>query len=228
MHNGEFEALRALLDCMMSRERADELAETLKSVFGTMTAVVENIGGQGSLSSLTEHDRMLLSMIPQLYQKRSLEALGEHPLLDTLGKAGAYSLARYVNEQYECVRLFCLDGEYRLKECRDSATGGLREVNFYPRRLLQDALACEARALILCHNHPSDWEFFSEADINATRELLIMCARIDLPLLDHLLVAGGKINSMRSRAFLQDVLWMDCSSRMIPLARWRSELPPMT
>ena len=224
MNENRFAALRALLDCLMNESRSAELTQSLGSVSGPLPAILENILRRDDLPSLPESARLLLSMIPELYRMCASEQMGPHPQLNTLQKAGEYAHLQFVNLQYECICLMCLDKDFCLTECRMSGTGGLRDVRFYPRRLFQEAVSHGARAVILCHNHPSDWAFFSEDDISSTRELINLFSQANLPLLDHLLVAGGRVNSMRSRAFIPDAEWMRCGSGMPTLAQWRRDV----
>ena len=81
----------------------------------------------------------------------------------------------------------------------------------------------KAHAFILCHNHPSGWAFFSEDDVNATRDLLQLCGHMKLAMIDHLLVADSTVMSMRSRAYIPETSWADVGPDTIPLGKWRKQ-----
>lgn len=70
------------------------------------------------------------------------------------------------------------------------------------RRLFTAALAVEARALILAHNHPHGDPTPSSADIRTTRD----CARagklLSVALLDHLIFGEHRITSFRGMGLL--------------------------
>lgn len=221
-------SVRQLLSSLIGKERSRELTESFQEQFGTLPGMLETVDRYGQRTGIPEGARTLLSMVPGLYQVCALEKIGPSPLLDTLIRAGKYAHFQYVNAQYEGVKLLCLDRDYRLIECCSSGEGGVKDVAFYPRKLLIDAFRTKAHAVILCHNHPSDWPHFSEADINATRELVAAFTQVGIPLLDHLLVAGRQLNSMRSRAYIPEPLWMRTGPNGIPLARWRAGLGPAT
>jgi DNA repair protein RadC len=56
-------------------------------------------------------------------------------------------------------------------------------------------LELNAAALIVAHNHPSGTTQPSAADENLTRALKAAIALVDVRLLDHLVVGGGKVFS---------------------------------
>ena len=213
--------LRQLLAHMLGERRPEELASALLEHFGSLSSLVESISMHNDSPPISDNLRMLLSMVPELCQRRELDRIGPNPLMNTLSAACRYAAALYIGAQYEQICLLCLAADFRLKEHRMLIEGGLREVPFYPRRLMQEALRVDAQAIILCHNHPSGWAFFSEADVAATREFLSLCAQIQLPLLDHLLIANKQVSSMRSRAYIPERNWSACSPLMPSVAQWR-------
>jgi len=61
--------------------------------------------------------------------------------------------------------------------------------------VVKAALAHNAAALILAHNHPSGTPDPSAADVALTQALKQALALVDVRVLDHLVVAGTKIYS---------------------------------
>lgn len=70
------------------------------------------------------------------------------------------------------------------------------------RDIVRDALALDARKLVLAHNHPSGDARPSAADLAFTRRLALCVEAIDVRLLDHLVVAGDRITSLRADGYL--------------------------
>lgn len=89
-----------------------------------------------------------------------------------------------------------LDSQHRLIECVDEFTGTLMQTSVYPREIVRAALARNAAAVILCHNHPSGMAQPSRADENLTQTLKSALALVDVRVLDHFVTAGGKATSM--------------------------------
>ena len=72
----------------------------------------------------------------------------------------------------------------------------------HPREVLRQALAHNAAALILAHNHPSGVAEPSHADELITTRLRDALALVDIRVLDHLIVAGPEAVSLAERGLL--------------------------
>ena len=59
-----------------------------------------------------------------------------------------------------------------------------------------------ARKLLLAHNHPSHCPEPSTADVAFTRNLTQICAPLEITVIDHLIVAGPHVTSMRKAELL--------------------------
>ncbi len=70
------------------------------------------------------------------------------------------------------------------------------------RRLAHRALDLQARKVILAHNHPSGLCEPSETDFQTTSRLRDVLAALAIELLDHLIIGGGRIYSMRKGEIL--------------------------
>lgn len=68
--------------------------------------------------------------------------------------------------------------------------GTLTQTSVYPREVVKQALARNAAAVILAHNHPSGLAEPSRADEMLTHTLKEALALVDVRLLDHFIVAG--------------------------------------
>ena len=67
------------------------------------------------------------------------------------------------------------------------------------RQLIASALHHHAAAVILAHNHPAGSAAPSRADRETTRHLDDALALMEIRLLDHFIVAGNEMVSMRER-----------------------------
>jgi DNA repair protein RadC len=64
--------------------------------------------------------------------------------------------------------------------------------------LLSDAIRAKAPSIVLLHNHPSGDPAPSAADGKVTRELYDAAKLMDIALLDHIVIGGGKYVSMKA------------------------------
>jgi DNA repair protein RadC len=84
-----------------------------------------------------------------------------------------------------------LDAQNRLIRADELFTGTLTQTSVYPREVVKAALANNAAAVILAHNHPSGVAEPSPADEMLTRNLKASLAMVDVKVLDHFIVAGN-------------------------------------
>ena len=80
--------------------------------------------------------------------------------------------------------------------------GSINRAHVHTREILKRAIQLNAAALILAHNHPSGIAEPSSADLNLTRELKDLLHRIDVALLDHIVVAPASGVSLAQRGLM--------------------------
>jgi DNA repair protein RadC len=67
--------------------------------------------------------------------------------------------------------------------------GTIKSTPIDHRRIIKEALLCNATALILFHNHPSGNPVPSSSDMNETNKLKKACDIFDITLLDHIILS---------------------------------------
>lgn len=92
------------------------------------------------------------------------------------------TLVAFCDEALRLVELVCFPGT------ADSCEVSVREI-------ATRALGCAG--LILAHNHPSGIAEPSNADIQLTKQLILLAEALDVELLDHLIFASGNMCSFR-------------------------------
>ena len=93
--------------------------------------------------------------------------------------------------KHEVFAVLFLDAQNRLIEYRELFRGTLTQTSVYPREVVKEALARNAAAVILAHNHPSGCTEPSRADEMLTQSLKQALGLIDVKILDHFVVSGG-------------------------------------
>jgi len=95
-----------------------------------------------------------------------------------------------------------LDSQNRLLAAEELFRGTLAQTSVYPREVVKTALACNAAAVIFCHNHPSGVAEPSRADELLTQALKQALALVDIRTLDHFVVAGNQLTSFAERGLI--------------------------
>lgn len=95
-----------------------------------------------------------------------------------------------------------LDNRHRVLVAEELFRGTIDSASVHPREVVKRALACNAAAVIVAHNHPSGAAEPSRADEVLTLRLRDALALIDVRLLDHFIVGEGDPTSLAERGLL--------------------------
>ncbi len=94
--------------------------------------------------------------------------------------------------EHEVFAVVFLDAAHAIIDSEILFEGTITVNTVYPRELIKTALAKNAAALIIAHNHPSGSLNPSKQDIQLTRNLHLACSFMQIQLLDHLLIGAGE------------------------------------
>lgn len=90
-----------------------------------------------------------------------------------------------------------------------------------PREVFKASLLSNAASVICLHNHPSQNPQYSNEDIETTKRLIAAGDILGIPVLDHIIVAGKNICSLRDKA---GYLWDDRNASLdVKIARARGK-----
>jgi DNA repair protein RadC len=95
----------------------------------------------------------------------------------------------------EAIIAIYLDTRLHLLRIERLAEGTPKSCQIPVARLIHIGLDVGAAGIILVHNHPSGDPTHSEADRHATAKISLTARDLDMHLLDHIVIAGGKITS---------------------------------
>ena len=101
--------------------------------------------------------------------------------------------------EYEVFVALFLDNRHRLIIYKELFRGTIDGASVYSREVVKEALAFNAAAMIVAHNHPSGVAEPSQADERITVRLKDALALVDIRLLDHLIVGCDEIVSLAER-----------------------------
>ena len=103
---------------------------------------------------------------------------------------------------HEVFAVMFLDAQHRVIETVELFRGTLTQASVYPREVVIEALARNAAAVILTHNHPSGHAEPSRADEALTQTLKAALALVDVRVLDHFIVTLSAVFSFAERGQL--------------------------
>ncbi|KAJ8739071.1 DNA repair protein RadC [Aeromonas veronii] len=106
------------------------------------------------------------------------------------------------SREHEVFAILFLDNLHRILAYEELFRGTLSSASVYPREVVKRALALNAAALMLVHNHPSGHPEPSRADIEITQRLQSALSLVDIRTLDHLVVASNGVVSLKERGYM--------------------------
>lgn len=135
-----------------------------------------------------------------LARRMAAELRQESPALDNPGSVA--DLLREENRAYEVetFQTLLLNTRHRLIRVERVSQGTLDTLLVHPREVFRAAIAANAAAVVLVHNHPSGDPAPSEADIKVTRDLIRAGQLLKIEVLDHVIL--GRRTPDRARDYV--------------------------
>jgi DNA repair protein RadC len=91
--------------------------------------------------------------------------------------------------------LICLNSANKIIKFETISIGSLNSSVVHPREIFKAAIENSSASIILLHNHPSGNPEPSNEDIAITRKLVEAGKIVDIPVFDHIIIAGGTYTS---------------------------------
>lgn len=138
--------------------------------------------------------------------RRAADILKRHmrtsPVMDGTQIVRDFLSCKLGHQTREVFAVLYLNAQHELIEYVEEFFGTLTATCVYPRELIKRALALNASAVVLAHNHPSGEPEPSAADEALTRSVKQAMDLVDVRTLDHIVVGGGQSVSFAERGLL--------------------------
>lgn len=138
----------------------------------------------------------------ELARRHYHELMQAGPLLTNPRNTHEYLRMRLRDLKHEVFCCLYLDNRNRVIACEELFRGTIDGATVHPREVVKHALAHNAAAVILAHNHPSGVAEPSQADELITRKIKEALSTVDIAVLDHLVVGDGVCESMAERGMV--------------------------
>ena len=177
-----------------------ELAESIISRFGSlgklMTAPARALN---DIKGLGPAKRSTMLAVLELSKRCHAIELKSRPVFGSPQALKQFLLTRFAGQRHESFIGLFLDVKHQLIDCETLFQGTLTRTAVYPREIVRRVLDHNAAAVIFAHNHPTGQALPSAADKKLTAELSRVLGGIEVPLLDHLIVAGSDMWSFEAQ-----------------------------
>ncbi|MCS4503013.1 DNA repair protein RadC [Arhodomonas aquaeolei] len=143
-----------------------------------------------------------LQAVLEMARRHLHERLVRGDALTSPGDTRLFLTARLRHQSAEVFAALFLDNRHRVIAFEELFRGTIDAAQVHPREVVRRALAHNAAAVIVAHNHPSGVAEPSGADEQITRRLRDALALVDVRVLDHFVVGDGEVVSFAERGLL--------------------------
>ena len=184
-----------------------------QGVFVLAQQLLQRFDGLGGLLGATALDlksvkglgpakRAEILAVMEIARRALAQPLRAMPVFEAPQQVKDYVSLQLGGLPHEVFAVLFLDHQHRLLVLEEMFRGTLAQTSVYPREVVRRALALNAGAVILAHNHPSGLAEPSRADEYLTQTLKSALALVDVRVLDHLVVGQGQVVSMAERGLM--------------------------
>lgn len=198
----EHQILELLLFYSIPRIDTNEIAHTLLNRFGSLSDVFDaDYNELIKMKYITENTATMLKMIPRLmsvYYKSKNEntVYSDNKLLKELFRSHLTGL------DHEEFWIACFNGKLELISCELVSSGVVNGATVHMRKLMEIVIKTNAVSIAVAHNHPKGNAIPSNEDIAITRDIKSNMERIEVSLLDHIIVGENDIGSLRFSPYM--------------------------
>ncbi len=197
------ELLAIFLRTGVTGQSAVDLARGLLTRFGSLTklfaASEKDFCG---MHGMGQAKFVQLQAVLEMSQRALKEEMQHGDALNSPGAVRDYLQLLLGGRQQEVFLVLFLDTQHRVIASEELFHGTLGQTSVYPREVVKRALAYNAAAVILAHNHPSGVAEPSQSDQHLTTALKQALGLVDVRVLDHFVVAVGQVLSFAEKGLI--------------------------
>ena len=204
-HLPEHEPLEFLLYYAIPRGDTNAIAHRLIKRFGTIAGVVNAPYEELLTVEGVGNNAASLICFAKMFSQRYLQS---HAQLELKRLFNSDSLKEFCNsifvgtmeEEFHCLYLNDnLDLLSREKVC----TGKLNEVTLPLRKITRSVFETNCSRLVITHNHPAGSCIPSRVDIDSTIKIQDVYSKMEVELIDHIIVGRDGTTSMRESGYIE-------------------------
>jgi hypothetical protein len=144
----------------------------------------------------------LLHVANELQRRIAFKRLQGRALLESPAAVREYLTTHFAGYEAEAFVVVYLDAQLAVITVEEMFRGTLTSVTVHAREIVKRALALNAGAVVLSHNHPSGYSEPSRADEHLTKVMQTALNMVDVRVLDHFVIGSGSYVSFAERGLI--------------------------
>jgi DNA repair protein RadC len=199
----DYELLELLLCQAQPRGDMKPAAKALIKRFGSFAGVMAaSPDALSEIDGIGEASIVALKTVQAAALLMQKQDITEKPVLASWKSVLAYCHSVMAHEPIEQFRLLFLDTKNALIADEKQSQGTVNHTPVYVREVAKRALALDASAVIMAHNHPSGDPSPSRDDIEMTKAVKVALEKIGIQLHDHIIIGRKGHVSLRSLGYI--------------------------
>jgi len=194
------ELIAILLRTGLKGANAVEIGRQLLQKFGTLQSLARtSVADLQKVRGIGRDKAVTLVAAFALARKMAGELQFESPVLDNPENVVALLRANNLMKDRETLQVLLLNTRHKLIRVDEITDGTIDTLLVHPREVFKSAIASNAAAIVLAHNHPSGDPSPSAADIKVTRDLIRAGQLLKIDVLDHIII--GRATAERAKDY---------------------------
>ena len=200
------ELIAILLRTGLKGANAVEISKQLIQKFGTLQALARaSVDELRKVKGIGRDKAVTLLAAFELAQRMAKELCDESEPLDHPEAVVRWLRGRNLLKNTETLQVLSLNTRRRFIRLDEITDGTLDTLLVHPREVFRKAIAANAAAVVLAHNHPSGDPTPSEADIKVTRDLIRAGQLLKIEVLDHVIIGHATPDRPKDYASLREL-----------------------
>lgn len=154
------------------------------------------------IKGIGEVKAVKLKCLTELSMRMSAATAVEGVRINSSGQVADHFMEKLRHKKTECVVLVCMDAKGQVISEQKLSEGSVRMSLISPREIFLTALQCDAVSILLVHNHPSGDPTPSRADRELTANVKELGDKMNIPLLDHIVIGDNRYTSFKEASLL--------------------------
>ena len=144
-----------------------------------------------------------LYVIKEVIRRIMEESPNDNPVIHGPEDVSKFFMPKLLHETKEHFMIAVLNTKNRIIAAPTISIGSLSASVVHPREIFKEAIKYPCAGIILVHNHPSGDPKPSREDIAVTERLVKAGKIMDIPIIDHVIIAQQKYLSMKEKDLIK-------------------------
>lgn len=194
----DYEIMELLLFLTRPRSDTKQIAKNLINTFGNLQNIIyANDLSLSEIKGIGQNSIFTFRLIKEIIARILKNKITNIKIFKSIKEVIDYCTITMGNLDVEIFKILFFNSKNVLLKEVDQQVGTINQTPVYPREVVKKALELGASSLVMIHNHPSGDPNPSENDIFVTKTIKDILVKLNITLIDHIIISKDSYRSMR-------------------------------